>query len=94
MDGENWKSEEPVENNVIVKQTESFKNWNEWMDKCKQGLECKISIRREGNKITMKTENLGIALDSTTVILDGTEELYFALTGDQCAISNIRLSKK
>ncbi len=93
MDGENWKSEEPVENNVIVKQTESFKNWNEWMDKCKQGLECKISIRREGNKITMKTENLGIALDSTTVILDGTEELYFALTGDQCAISNIRLSK-
>jgi hypothetical protein len=33
--------------------------------------------------------SLGIALDSITTILDHVSEIYVALTGDQCALTNI-----
>jgi hypothetical protein len=39
----------------------------------------------------MKTENAGVAITSTTTVPDGTEQLYLALTGDQCAITKIRI---
>ena len=41
--------------------------------------------------ITMRTENLGIAIHSVTTILDDVQDVYVALTGDQCAITNIHV---
>ena len=61
------------------------------MEKNKQGLDVTVTVRREDNKIFMRTENLGIAVYSTTTILDDTKDVYLALTGDQCALTNIRL---
>lgn len=43
--------------------------------------------------IIMRTENLGIAIHSVTTILDDVQDVYVALTGDQCAITNIRVSR-
>ena len=91
LDGENWESEEQVENNVSVEQTREFTDWDDWMEKNKQGLDVTVTVRREDNKIFMRTENLGIAVYSTTTILDDTKDVYLALTGDQCALTNIRL---
>ena len=42
----------------------------------------------------MHTENLGVVLDSTTTIHDEIKDVYIALTGDQCAITNIRISRE
>jgi len=42
----------------------------------------------------MHTENLGVVLNSTTTILDDIKDVYIALTGDQCAITNIRISRE
>ena len=53
-----------------------------WKERHKQGLDCTVTIRKEKNVITMQTENLGIAVN--TII---------ALTGDQCAITNIRVKR-
>ena len=91
LDGENWESEEQVKNNVSVEQTREFTDWDDWMEKNKQGLDVTVTVRREDNKIFMRTENLGIAIYSTTTILDDTKDVYLALTGDQCALTNIRL---
>ena len=52
-----------------------------------------VSIKRDKNVITMRTENLGIAIHSVTTILDDVQDVYVALTGDQCAITNIRVSR-
>jgi hypothetical protein len=41
----------------------------------------------------MHTENLGVILSSTTTILDDTSDVYIALTGDQCAITDIHISR-
>ncbi len=94
MDGENWESEEKVVNEVQIDHTGDFSGWENWMDKNKQGIDCKLKIRREGKMIFMKTENLGVSVNSISTIKDGTKKLYFALTGDQCAISNIRVLRE
>ncbi len=39
----------------------------------------------------MQTENLGIALKSSTTIVDDIENVYIALTGDRVAISDIHV---
>ena len=93
LDGENWESDDHVENRVQVEQRESFGGWNAWKDENKKGLDCVVTIQREKNVITMRTENLGIAIRSVTTIRDDVKDVYVALTGDQCAITNIRVSR-
>ena len=46
---------------------------------------------KKGNVVTVTTENQGIAIKSVTTILAETGDIYAALTGDQCAITNIRI---
>ena len=41
----------------------------------------------------MRTENLGIAIHSVTTIRDDTKNVFIAITGDQCAVTNIRVSR-
>lgn len=93
LDGENWDSLERVENQVNVKHTKDFNGWEAWMEQNKQGLDCSVTIRREENQILMQTENLGITLHSITTILDDVSDISIALTGDQCAITNIRIQR-
>ena len=74
-----------------MNKTEAFKGWNEWIETNKKGLDCTITIEKRGQCITMRTENQGIAVSSVTTILDDVKDIYVALTGDQCAITNIRM---
>ena len=92
LDGENWDSEY-ADNKVLVKQTAEFESWNAWKDKNKQGLDYTVTIRRDRNRIIMQTQNLGIAIESVTTIRDNARDVYIALTGDQCAITNIHLTR-
>ena len=92
LNGENSESDNHVENNVQVERQASFKGWDVWKDENKNGLDCTILIKRDKNVITMRTENLGIAIHSVTTILDDVQDVYVALTGDQCAITNIHVS--
>ena len=91
LDGESWESDEHVENKVQVDLTGTFAGWNNWKDRNKEGIDCTVTIRKEKNRISVHTENLGVVLDSTTTILDAIKDVYIALTGDQCAITNIRI---
>ena len=54
-------------------------------------MDCTVTIQRNGNRVTMETCNLGIAIDTATTIMDNVSELYVALTGDQCALTDIRI---
>ena len=91
LNGENWDSTENVENRISVDHTEDFQDWKQWLEQNKQGIDCTVTLKREDNKIIMQTENLGIAINSATTLLDDVNDVYFALTGDQCAITNIRI---
>ena len=91
LDGENWGSDEHVENNVEVEKGPDFVGWDVWKERNKQGLDCEAVISRDNNRITMKTENLGISIHSTTTILDDVKDVYIAFTGDQCTVTNITI---
>jgi hypothetical protein len=92
LDGENWESDEHVKNDVHIDHTRDFPGWNAWKDANRQGIDCEVSIRREGNRVTIRTENLGIVLNSLTTILDDVSEVYVSLTGDQCALTDIHVA--
>ena len=92
LDGETWESDSHAENKVIIDHTRDFPGWNTWKDENKKGMDCKIAIHRDGNCITVDTENLGIALNSQTTIKDDVSDIYVTLTGDQCALTNISLT--
>ena len=93
LDGESWESDDACTNVLSVRETEEFENWNEWKQRNKEGTEVNIKIDREGNTVTVFSFDAGIELKNVSTI-DGEmpEKLYVGLTGDQCAITNIRIS--
>lgn len=94
LDGENWESDVHVQNDVKIDQATSFEGWDVWKEENKKGFECTVRIKREDNVISMYTENLGISIHSSTTIYDEFEDVYVALTGDQCVITNIRVLRE
>ena len=93
LDGENWESDQQVENKVVINHNAAFTGWNQWKEQMQAGIDCEVSIHIEGNQVIVLTENLGISIRSVTTIHDKVQDIYVALTGDQCAITNIWASE-
>ena len=91
LDGENIEGSGGSENITIGRRTDDFEGWDAWKLANLEGFDSVITFRREGNRISMITENKGLSLLGTCVITDGGENICVALTGDQCAITNIRI---
>ncbi len=92
LNGEDNGSNGFAENSFHMTKRSSFESWNKWKEKNKAGFDCRIDITRKGNRITLSTENLGISIENQTKILEAKDEVFLALTGDQCAITDIRIS--
>lgn len=91
LDGENWDSDDYGTNNITVNKTDQFVNWDTWKAKNKEGIDCSVSITRSGGTVTVTTSNLGVEITNVTSMKDPSKDVYIALTGDQCAITNIRI---
>lgn len=94
LDGENWDSGEYGRNKIIVTQTEDFTNWDSWKAANKTGFDVTAHIEREGSKVILTTMNAGIDITNVTIVFDASFDIYVALTGDQCAITNIRIKEE
>lgn len=93
LDGENWESGNAVENELLVDK-QDFNGWDAWKRYNKAGYDCSVSFSREGNTIISQTKNAGISIRNITTIKTKAAEVYVALSGDQCALTNIRISHK
>ena len=91
LNGESDAEKEFAENNYVIEKNDKFPGWDSWKDLCKQGMECEVVLKKKGNTVTMITENLGISIENTTTINDESGEVYAAITGDQVAITDIRI---
>ena len=94
LDGENWATGDYSTNKMTLVYTQEFTNWDSWKDINKAGLDVTAYIERNGNQIMLKTKNVGIDIDNVTTINDTPAKIYIALTGDQCAITNIRFKEQ
>ena len=92
FDGESWDEDSASQNELTVTRTERFRGWDAWKRGNREGLDCTVTFRREGNVITTETENLGISIKNVTRITEKTDTVYAALTGDQVALTDIRIS--
>ena len=91
LDGENWDSGDYATNKYTINKPDDNYDWDTWKAKNKEGLDCSVSLKRKGNTITFKSTNLGIEVTNVTTINEEPQKIYIALTGDQCALTNIRI---
>ncbi|MBQ2581055.1 MAG: HD-GYP domain-containing protein [Ruminococcus sp.] len=91
LDGESWEADEKAENKMRYSLTDEFKGWDDWKERNKQGLECTVTFEKDGDTIIVTGELGGVVTRSTTTINDDVNIVYAALTGDQCALTNIRI---
>lgn len=89
--GENEGDNDFAHNSISMKKTVEFPGWDTWKKINKDGLECEVAIKRKDNRIVIKIKNLGIEMENTTTVIDDLEKVYVALTGDQVAITDIRI---
>jgi hypothetical protein len=90
LDGEHWASNGSSENKMVTNLLDDFESWDDWKELNKKGYDCEVNFKRVGNKVTITTENGGIAIRNVTIVPDTQEEIYVALSGDQVALTNIR----
>ncbi len=94
LDGENWDNDSGAKNRIVVNQEEDFDGWDAWKAGNKAGFDCRVEFTRKGNRITVSTKNLGLSVKGITVLPEGAGgTVYTALTGDQVALTNIRVTK-
>ncbi|MCR4937901.1 MAG: HD domain-containing protein [Lachnospiraceae bacterium] len=89
--GENENNTKFAGNNISVRKTEEFPGWDTWKEINKAGLECEVTFRRKKDRVILRTCNMGVDMENITTITDGRDKIYVALTGDQVAITDIRL---
>lgn len=94
LDGENWEADSDFsETKIIINNNDNFNGWDEWKSLNKQGMDCEVSFTAIGNQIIVTTENAGISVKCVTTLKTQIPQVYAALTGDQCAITNIHIVK-
>lgn len=91
LDGEDQGETEYAYNRFVMKKTDSFPGWDEWLNGHKKGLNCEISFERKGNQVVLKTETLGVRIENTSILKEENVKVYVALTGDQVALTDIRV---
>lgn len=89
LDGEVWETGDFASNEVIISKNDNFDGWDQWKKINREGFDCHVTIKREGKTVTVITENGGIFLKAVTKIKTEDENIYVALTGDQCALTKI-----
>ena len=97
LDGENWENDNHIQTQITAYREDDFEGWDAWKQKNKEGYDCSVRIRREENKITVSTKNCGLSVTSVMVIpeemMREDTPVFVALTGDQCALTNIRIEE-
>ena len=91
LDGEGWEDDDAAENHVFVTKLDTFTDWNDWKERNKAGQDVELQYHIEKGKITISTTYCGLSLRSVTTVTEDIPKLFTALTGDQCALTNIRI---
>ena len=90
LDGENWETGGFAENKLTITKNDDFEDWDAWKEYNKKGYDVTVSFKREGRNVITVTENFGILIRNVTTVNSDIKNIYISLTGDQCAITNIR----
>ena len=91
LDGEEVSDSADAVNDCIAVKGDDFPGWDKWKEIQKKGVVLTVKIARRGGKITLNTEDAGITIKNVTTIDKKVKDVYAVLTGDQCALTDIRI---
>lgn len=91
LNGEDNANKQFSENLFKMHKTDEFTTWAEWEKENKKGFESTVEFEKNGNTIRFFTRNKGIALENICTLKDSPETVYVCLTGDQVALTDIRI---
>ena len=91
LNGECENEGDNAVNKFSMKRSEEFPGWDTWKARNKKGIEYEVEFDKKGDQIAFRTENLGICIENTTTVPHGSGKVYMAITGDQVAITDIRI---
>lgn len=91
FDGEENGSNDFAENTFVMKKTEGFTSWEDWEELNKAGYECQIEFIKNGSEVMLTTQNKGIFIQNTTKVRNGNKDIFVAFSGDQVALTDIRI---
>ncbi|MCR5301756.1 MAG: HD domain-containing protein [Lachnospiraceae bacterium] len=91
LNGEYEAVEVEARNEFKMNKSSDFQGWNIWKEEFQKGIECEVLLLRKGKSIRLYTDTLGIKIENTTIPDDDPREVYVALTGDEVALTDIRL---
>ncbi|MCR5358213.1 MAG: diguanylate cyclase, partial [Lachnospiraceae bacterium] len=93
FDGESWSCDDNCALDLNVNHSKSFEGWDAWKKFAQDGFDAEIGFNVEDNEITVITENSGIFIRNKVIMTEIDRPIYAAITGDQVAITNIRITK-
>ncbi|WP_031550384.1 hypothetical protein, partial [Oribacterium sp. FC2011] len=91
INGECTSEDESANNKFSMKKDKDFQGWDKWKSDMKRGKECSISFIKKKGYVKLGTENLGIILENILTYQERGDDIYVALTGDQVALTDIRI---
>lgn len=91
LNGETECLTELAQTKFRLKKKDGFPGWDAWKFANREGMEYEVFLEKKGNRIILRADNLGINIESTTTLASGADEVYVALTGDQVALTDIRI---
>ncbi len=92
LNGEDQGDKEFAKNRFVMKKSIDFPGWDEWKIKNKEGIEVEVLLEKKGEKVFLRTENLGINIENVTTVTDDKEKVYVSISGDQVALTDIRIN--
>ncbi len=92
LNGEDQGDKEFAKNTFVMKKGSSFPGWDKWKEINKEGMDVELYLEKKGDCVTLKTDNLGIAIENTTMVTDDKNIVYVSLSGDQVALTDIRIN--
>jgi len=93
LDGEVWCDDEEIVNITTATKGENFENWSIWKQKNRAGIDCEMSLSFTGDTVYFEATDGEIRTVNQTKLPEKVDKVYCYLTGDQCAITNIRINK-
>jgi len=85
--GYSWKVGSSIDESIRVTKTENFRNYDQWIQRNKTGMEYRASVVRYGSLVNIKIENDLLIVEGELILPNDFEKnIYFAITGERCYI--------
>ncbi len=93
FDGECWECDTNCHADLSCEKGAAFEGWDAWKKYNRDGYDAEVRYEVRDGRIAVITENAGISIRNEFTMTNVYKPIYTAITGDQVAITDIRVDK-